>query len=1423
VTKKELKQTITWHLDRHGVDRTRKLLDDMKELGFGWATRAGISLGVDDMMVPAEKASICDGTVKRTLEAQVKYENGEITVVEKFLKVTDEWSRTSEQVKEAAIKNFKENDPNNPVYMMSTSGARGNISQVRQLLAMRGLMADANGQLIDVPIQHCLREGMTVTDMLISGHGARKGVIDTALRTADSGYLYRRMDFAACNVVVRGDDCGTREFMSVNLKGLYSAVAPMKERLRGRVLAAPILDPRSGSLIHDTGHLVKALEADKVASIWKQCEKDGMKDLPALRVRSPLMCKLSQGICAKCYGEDLSTPGKLVVRGHPSGTIAAQSMGEPGTQLTMRTFHTGGAFEGKAGKAAQAKLAGTVRLLSESGKAIQAKTSAAVRQDSDPVAEWKRTPQGDIACVLAEAATLVVQVDGKDVQTASLVPGSLVQVFDGYVVSLGQVLYEDPVESSGPPKDDDLDTLAKPVCADEDGEVVVEMADSEASCIEGKANLIWVLQGACAEFDQADGCTLAVRPGDMVEAGVPLAQEWASTGRPGVPRFRAAPRSGRRDAGREQTMHGDPIPSGSQPHSTKESEENDTLCLRTDFDWFFMGGHGRATEYTASFEIPASLQKVPEVDRNLTFNKKYKALTEAAIASAADLRSPTVQAPEKVSVFTCVTENIAEELRDEAEEAEDDMKESFQEPPAVTVICTPPSLRASGSVLSIVSRTAKPEYVVPMGGLVVHLPTNVEGGSASILWSPEDIHRVTPQDMDNKTTSMMLWEALTGSNGTLTDAGAEMPVWADEQRVEYRQVKKRRPLFTTNVEGCFCLYRRPHSQGLKALSPIVVEEEDGVLRRECWDRVSLTPGSEMAADKEAANWECVVKPGLVFQAPSKYFLDDPSWWAPDSEGGVYFHQKLIPPGVCYIPKLDSLRKSEEEDLRQLNLRNDAHWRVVELLDDPRSEDMVKVLVRPARFMTLPASGLPLPDESRTLTSWSLPHSSGEVVQSSSPLAVAYEVVSSVSRHPSEPHCATVVPSAAADAVRSRKIYKEELGKASLTEEREWTPADLCVVQHSPLGPARPAGGGPAWKEAEPRHASPAAGQDQMDVPRRHRPSPRAGLVVKAQTDTASDTAEGRERATVVILGQDDVTKIPCKSRPNVSVGSLVRLKGPLSETDSAPVAGQVLQVEEVGPGDASEHKFVVTLRKGRAYLVTSRGRIQVRSGDVVQKGDLLGTEDLVVPRTTDIVQGLPRIEKIFEASGGAMQERLAKLWEHERQHHEDLVAAMNARNTIQQEIVAEIQSVYGEQGVSINSKHIEVVVRRMTDKCEILEGVGTSLQPGTLVDYVEIEALRALQPSGKIRARPVVRGLTSIGRDLHVLVAMGFREMDATLVGAVLNGSGRHRMQGIKENLMVGKAISVGNNFDNRAGMSKDGVGIGSINLNNIPEFCDAA
>ena len=160
--KKELKKCIQWYLDQHGEEKTKKMLDDMKVLGFEWATRAGISLGVDDMSVPAKKAPLCDGSSQRQLSAESKYQNGEITVVEKFLSVTEEWTRTSEKVKNEAVTNFQDNNPDNPVYMMSKSGARGNISQVRQLVAMRGLMADAKGQLIDVVIQHCLREGMSV-------------------------------------------------------------------------------------------------------------------------------------------------------------------------------------------------------------------------------------------------------------------------------------------------------------------------------------------------------------------------------------------------------------------------------------------------------------------------------------------------------------------------------------------------------------------------------------------------------------------------------------------------------------------------------------------------------------------------------------------------------------------------------------------------------------------------------------------------------------------------------------------------------------------------------------------------------------------------------------------------------------------------------------------------------------------------------------------------------------------------------------------------------------------------------------------------------------------------------------------------------------------------------------------------------------
>jgi len=256
---------------------------------------------------------------------------------------------------------------------------------------------------------------------------------------------------------------------------------------------------------------------------------------------------------------------------------------------------------------------------------------------------------------------------------------------------------------------------------------------------------------------------------------------------------------------------------------------------------------------------------------------------------------------------------------------------------------------------------------------------------------------------------------------------------------------------------------------------------------------------------------------------------------------------------------------------------------------------------------------------------------------------------------------------------------------------------------------------------------------------------------------------------------------------------LVQRQQALSDKDLAPNAGQVLVVEQCSN---AEVPFLVTLRQGRPYLV-NEGRVNVRSGDTVEKGDIIGSEDLVVPRTTDIVQGLPRINKLFEASGAGLKSRLEELWKLEKLSGlSDFRAALAARDKFQMELVSEIQGAYLAQGVSIMSKHIEIVVKKMTETCKVLDGGGVTLSEDGLERYCDVEALQAVLGSSEIRVMPMLRGITQVGLDAHIMVAMGFREVDNVLTRAVLYGPMSHPMQGIKENLMVGKAISVGQNSD---------------------------
>jgi DNA-directed RNA polymerase subunit beta' len=433
-----------------GPIATAHLVDGIKRIGFEYATRGGITIAVADISVPPEKQQLLGKADDQVKEIDRQFQRGLITDEERYEAVVDVWQRTSKDLSDTMMRQL---DPANPVAMMTASGARGNKGNIGQLGAMRGLMADPSGRIIDVPVRSNFREGMTVLEYFISTHGARKGLADTALRTADSGYLTRRLVDVAQDVITREEDCGSEEGSwitraesdEVSLeRGTYA------KRLTGRYAAAPIEGPGGEILCDRNGEITEAL-AERIESL----EVDGRPAVTAVLVRSPLTCEARNGVCRLCYGRNLAT-GSLVGTGEAVGIIAAQSIGEPGTQLTMRTFHTGGVasaggqgditaglprveelFEARVpkGKAEISHIDGIVEIIRGDGGTRVKVTS--VEQYDAPL----RLPAG--AEVLAATGDLVekgqpiARVPGKDGATSDIVApekGILVRAGDDVAV-----------------------------------------------------------------------------------------------------------------------------------------------------------------------------------------------------------------------------------------------------------------------------------------------------------------------------------------------------------------------------------------------------------------------------------------------------------------------------------------------------------------------------------------------------------------------------------------------------------------------------------------------------------------------------------------------------------------------------------------------------------------------------------------------------------------------------------------------------------------------------------------------------------------------------------------------------------------------------------------------------------------------------
>jgi DNA-directed RNA polymerase subunit beta' len=515
LTKKEIGDVIDIVYRHTGQKETVLFADAIMTLGFRHAFRAGISFGKDDMVIPEAKVQLVEDTRALVKDYEQQYQDGLITQQEKYNKVIDAWSRCGDQVATAMMKeisatpkldNGRQADLNS-IYMMAHSGARGSQAQIKQLAGMRGLMAKPSGEIIETPIISNFKEGLTVLEYFNSTHGARKGLADTALKTANSGYLTRRLVDVSQDAVIIEEDCGTDralEMRSIVQGG--AMIASLAERILGRTTAEDIVDPKSGEVVIAEGAL---LDEAMVAQL-EQIAVQGVK------IRSPLVCASKQGVCAKCYGRDLAR-GTPVNIGEAVGVIAAQSIGEPGTQLTMRTFHIGGAAQLNEQSNLESPVDGTIEL-----------------RDMPTIID----PRGRHLSLSRSGEIAILDMDGRELSTHRVPYGAHLLCESGHIVSRGDRIAEwDPsfspviTEKGGTVKYQDLiENRTMTEVVDESTGITQRVVTEDTGSKSKKEALHprLTLTGAKAKeagvYRLASGAIVAVEDGQQVETGEVLAR-----------------------------------------------------------------------------------------------------------------------------------------------------------------------------------------------------------------------------------------------------------------------------------------------------------------------------------------------------------------------------------------------------------------------------------------------------------------------------------------------------------------------------------------------------------------------------------------------------------------------------------------------------------------------------------------------------------------------------------------------------------------------------------------------------------------------------------------------------------------------------------------------------------------------------------
>lgn len=1331
VNKSQLRNLISWAFTHYGTARTAVMADKLKDLGFRYATKAGVSISVDDLMVPPSKRSLLEAAEEEILSTEARFKRGEITEVERFQKVIDTWNGTSESLKDEVVAHFKATDPLNSVYMMAFSGARGNISQVRQLVGMRGLMADPQGEIIDLPIKTNFREGLTVTEYIISSYGARKGLVDTALRTADSGYLTRRLVDVSQDVIIREFDCGTTRGIPLrDMTEGAKVLIPIGTRLMGRVVAQDVIHPTTGEIIAPRN---TPMDDDLAALIQAAKVKEVM-------VRSPLTCEAARSVCQHCYGWSLAH-AKMVDLGEAVGIIAAQSIGEPGTQLTMRTFHTGGVFTGEVAQQVRSKIDGVVKI------SRKLKTRP------------YRTRHGEDALYAETNGLLEIQnpkskgadpdsapIEGKH-QEIQVTQGSTLYIHEGQKVKLGQLLAE--VALGGRTTRTNTEKAVKDVASDLAGEVQFADVVSEqktdrqgnTTTTASRGGLIWILSGEV--YNLPPGAELVVKNGDSIETNGVLAETKLTSVHGGVVRL---PEIIPGKATREIEIITASVVLDQATVTVHSSQGRNNYLVHT--------GEGYREQGTGNRE--EETEQRSEGSNGENTSPLHPALRlPASSAQTFNLRATPGT---KVQNGQVVAELIDDRYR----------------------TTTGGFLKFAGVEVQKKGK-AKLGYEVVTGG--------------TLLWIPEETHEV------NKDISLLIVE-----DGQFVEAGTEV------------------------VKDIFC-----QTSGV-----IEVTQKNDILRE-----VVIKPGELLMVDDP----EAIMGRDNTFVQPGEELLGTVATelryiqYIESPEGPALLSRPVVEFAVPSNPDLPSTTSVSQQTGRSIQLR------AVQRLPYKDSER-----VKSVEGVELLRTQLVLEIEQE-----------GEQDHSSSPLAADIELVPD-SENPELQRLQLVILESL--VIRRDIAADATQGSTQTTLEVE---DGLSIVPGSVVARTQilcKEGGivRGVRKDAEAvRRCLVLRDNDMISISTTTPPKVKKGdllvegteiapgvvvsesgqvVEVKAENAGARVSNVGKEESSLSTTPYSITLRV---GRPyRVSPGAVLQIEdGDLVQRGDNLVllvferakTGDIIQglprIEELLEARKPKEACILCRRPGLVKVVYGDGdeitsitreayAIKVvESNGVITDYPLGPGQNLMVPDGAHVLAGQPLTD------GPSNPHEILEIFFSLGSEDGIYACASHALQKVQSFLVNEVQMVYQSQGIDIADKHIEVIVRQMTNKVRIDDGGDTTMLPGELVELRQVEQVNeAMSITGGAKAQytPVLLGITkaSLNTDSFISAA-SFQETTRVLTEAAIEGKSDW-LRGLKENVIIGRLIPAGtgyNTYEETTTIDDYGTDLGAGVLDEVDDSLD--